>query len=99
MSAEKLNPVNSGPLGLLGFGMTTILLNLHNAESIPPSIVIAGSHPGGRRSDPRRNPGILPRQHLDRPLFPLVISPVSTPFTWPPATWASSAAPAPSAGL
>ena len=22
---------NSGPLGLLGFGMTTVLLNLHNA--------------------------------------------------------------------
>ena len=40
MSAEKLNPVNPGPLGLLGFGMTTILLNLHNAEIIPLSIVI-----------------------------------------------------------
>ena len=31
---------NPGPLGLLGFGMTTILLNLHNAEIIPLSIVI-----------------------------------------------------------
>ena len=40
MSAEKLNPANPGPLGLLGFGMTTILLNLHNAEIIPLSIVI-----------------------------------------------------------
>ena len=40
MSAEKLNPINPGPLGLLGFGMTTILLNLHNAEIIPLSIVI-----------------------------------------------------------
>ena len=24
---------NPGPLGLLGFGMTTILLNVHNADS------------------------------------------------------------------
>lgn len=31
---------NPGPLGLLGFGMTTTLLNLHNAEIIPLSIVI-----------------------------------------------------------
>lgn len=31
---------NPGPLGLLGFGMTTILLNLHNADIIPLSIVI-----------------------------------------------------------
>ena len=29
-----------GPLGLLGFGMTTILLNLHNAGIIPLSVVI-----------------------------------------------------------
>lgn len=40
MSAEKMNHANPGPLGLLGFGMTTILLNLHNAEIIPLSIVI-----------------------------------------------------------
>ena len=33
---------NPGPLGLLGFGMTTILLNLHNAGIIPLSIVIVG---------------------------------------------------------
>lgn len=68
MSAEKLNPVNPGPLGLLGFGMTTILLNLHNAEIIPLSIVIVamGFALGGARSDHRRNPGILPRQHLWR---------------------------------
>lgn len=32
---------NPGPLGLLAFGMTTILLNLHNAGIIPLSIVIA----------------------------------------------------------
>ena len=31
---------NPGPLGLLGFGMTTILLNLHNAGFIELSIVI-----------------------------------------------------------
>ena len=31
---------NPGPLGLLGFGMTTVLLNLHNANLIPLSIMI-----------------------------------------------------------
>ena len=31
---------NPGPLGLLGFGMTTTLLNLHNAGLLPLSIVI-----------------------------------------------------------
>lgn len=31
---------NAGPLGLLGFGMTTVLLNLHNADIIPLSVVI-----------------------------------------------------------
>lgn len=31
---------NPAPLGLLGFGMTTILLNLHNAGILPLSIVI-----------------------------------------------------------
>lgn len=31
---------NPSPLGLLGFGMTTLLLNLHNAGMIPLSIVI-----------------------------------------------------------
>ncbi|MDF2654070.1 MAG: hypothetical protein K0R19_544 [Bacillota bacterium] len=34
------NIANPSPLGLLGFGMTTILLNLHNADIIPLSIVI-----------------------------------------------------------
>jgi len=33
---------NPGPLGLLGFGMTTTLLNLHNAGLLPLSIVIVG---------------------------------------------------------
>ena len=31
---------NPSPLGLLGFGMTTVLLNLHNAGLLPLSIVI-----------------------------------------------------------
>ncbi|PKK96650.1 MAG: hypothetical protein CVV58_05270 [Tenericutes bacterium HGW-Tenericutes-3] len=31
---------NPAPLGLLGFGMTTVLLNLHNAGFLPMSIVI-----------------------------------------------------------
>jgi succinate-acetate transporter protein len=31
---------NPGPLGLLGFGMTTILLNLHNAGIIELTVVI-----------------------------------------------------------
>ncbi len=31
---------NPGPLGLLGFGMTTILLNLHNAGFFPLSAII-----------------------------------------------------------
>ena len=38
MSAHK--EANPAPLGLLGFGMTTILLNLHNSGIIPLSIVI-----------------------------------------------------------
>ena len=41
MSAEIKNKVaNPGPLGLLGFGMTTVLLNLHNAGLLPLSIAI-----------------------------------------------------------
>lgn len=40
---------NPAPLGLLGFGMTTILLNLHNAQIIPLSAVIVamGAFVGG----------------------------------------------------
>jgi len=38
MSEHKI--ANPGPLGLLGFGMTTVLLNLHNAGIIPLSVVI-----------------------------------------------------------
>ena len=41
MSTEtKTKMANPGPLGLLGFGMTTILLNIHNAGFLPLSIVI-----------------------------------------------------------
>ncbi|MDR2500569.1 MAG: acetate uptake transporter [Treponema sp.] len=42
MSAGTLEKktANPGPLGLLGFGMTTVLLNLHNAGIIELSIVI-----------------------------------------------------------
>ena len=41
MSHELKNTVaNPGPLGLLGFGMTTTLLNLHNAGFLPLSIAI-----------------------------------------------------------
>ena len=41
MSTElKTKVANPGPLGLLGFGMTTVLLNLHNAELLPLSIAI-----------------------------------------------------------
>jgi len=37
MEMKRANP---GPLGLAGFGMTTILLNLHNAGYFPVSAVI-----------------------------------------------------------
>ena len=38
MKEQKI--ANPAPLGLLGFGMTTVLLNLHNAGIIPLSAVI-----------------------------------------------------------
>lgn len=38
---EKKKTANPAPLGLLGFGMTTILLNLHNVGIFPLSIMIA----------------------------------------------------------
>ena len=40
MSELKAKVANPGPLGLLGFGMTTVLLNLHNAGLLPLSIAI-----------------------------------------------------------
>lgn len=39
---SEMKFANPGPLGLLGFGLTTILLNLHNAGLIPLSMVIIG---------------------------------------------------------
>ncbi len=38
----KDTSANPAPLGLLGFGMTTILLNLHNAGIIPLNAMILG---------------------------------------------------------
>ncbi len=38
--AEAKKEANAGPLGLLGFGMTTILLNIHNAGVIEMSVMI-----------------------------------------------------------
>ncbi|MDR3301992.1 MAG: acetate uptake transporter [Spirochaetaceae bacterium] len=37
-SEQKL--ANAGPLGLMGFGMTTVLLNLHNAGFFPNSAIV-----------------------------------------------------------
>ncbi len=41
MSNQNNAIANPAPLGLLGFGMTTVLLNLHNAGIIPLTAVIA----------------------------------------------------------
>ncbi len=38
--ASRTPIANPAPLGLVGFGMTTVLLNLHNAGVVPMSIVI-----------------------------------------------------------
>jgi len=40
MEEIKVKNVNPAPLGLLGFGMTTVLLNLHNSGIIELSVVI-----------------------------------------------------------
>ncbi|OCG72618.1 hypothetical protein A9G42_12125 [Gilliamella sp. Nev6-6] len=37
---EQTKLANPGPLGLMGFGMTTILLNIHNAGFFPAMTVI-----------------------------------------------------------
>ncbi len=39
-NAKESIVANPAPLGLLGFGMTTVMLNLHNADIIPLSIMI-----------------------------------------------------------
>ena len=36
---QSIKKANPGPLGLIGFGMTTVLLNLHNADIITLSVV------------------------------------------------------------
>jgi succinate-acetate transporter protein len=42
MSTTSTNLANPAPLGLLGFGMTTILLNIHNAGFFPiDSMILA----------------------------------------------------------
>ena len=41
-SPSNETTANPAPLGLLGFGMTTILLNLHNAGLFPLSTMIMG---------------------------------------------------------
>ena len=38
--SEQIKNANPGPLGLLGFGMTTVLLNLHNIGLVELSVVI-----------------------------------------------------------
>jgi len=40
LNKEKPRAANPAPLGLLGFGMTTVLLNLHNEGFIELSVVI-----------------------------------------------------------
>lgn len=47
--SRKSDTANPGPIGLLGFGMTTILLNLHNAGFFPvtATIVVLGVFYGG----------------------------------------------------
>ena len=42
MHAIKDTTANPAPLGLLGFGMTTVLLNLHNAGLYPLDTMILG---------------------------------------------------------
>ena len=37
---KVMKQANPAPLGLLGFGLTTILLNLHNVGLIPLSMMI-----------------------------------------------------------
>lgn len=47
--ANQSNLANPGPLGLMGFGMTTVLLNIHNAgfSSVTTAIVAMGIFYGG----------------------------------------------------
>ncbi|MCK5356978.1 MAG: acetate uptake transporter, partial [Elusimicrobiales bacterium] len=46
---NSINAANPAPLGLLGFGMTTVLLNMHNADffSMGGMILAMGIFYGG----------------------------------------------------
>ena len=57
---------NPAPLGLLGFGMTTVLLNLHNAGfyELNSMILAMGICYGGAGADCRRNYGVEEGQHV-----------------------------------
>lgn len=48
-SKNEINQANPAPLGLLGFGMTTVLLNMHNADlfSLGGMILAMGVFYGG----------------------------------------------------
>lgn len=56
----KDTSANPAPLGLLGFGMTTIVLNLHNAGFYPLNVMIMamGLFVGGLAQVIARHPGI-----------------------------------------
>ena len=62
----KDTTANPAPLGLLGFGMTTVLLNLHNAGfyELNSMILAMGICYGGTRASHRRHHGMEERQHL-----------------------------------
>ena len=68
MHTNKL--ANPGPLGLMGFGMTTVLLNLHNAGFFPlnSAIISMGIFFGGPPRS-RRSAGIQEGQHLRHDRF------------------------------
>jgi len=53
MEGSNVKLANPAPLGLLGFGMTTVLLNLHNAMFIDLSVVIVAM--GSRSAASRRS--------------------------------------------
>ena len=64
MSIQKL--ANPAPLGLLGFGLTTVLLNLHNAGlfSLDTMILSNGHSIRWLSTSNRRRNGVPQRQHL-----------------------------------
>ncbi len=64
MEGEKL--ANPGPLGLAGFGMTTLILNIHNTRSFPYGFGDYGNGHLLRRNRPdhRGHPGVQERQYF-----------------------------------